>query len=273
VCVYHNPADAYQQNDTICFRQEFTDYYAYDDGSAERAIGIQSQGGMIALRYQAAIEDTLIGLRIHWTPYGRDVSNNPFLLRIWNDGGGIPGSEIVENFTFHNPDYYQDGYDIFSYYAYDQPLAVSGTFYVGWVQSDDVPYYVGNDKNRDNNTGKMFVMLQNNVWEQVGITGSIMVRPVFKSRKTPIVNVNEQDTARLEIYPNPANDQVIIAALPNGDATIEVLDFSGRIVHTERSFGQSQVTLDTSEMADGVYVIRVVDAFSRSYTQRVIVRH
>lgn len=273
VCIYHNPADAYQQNDTICFRQEFTDYYAYDDGSAERAIGIQSQGGMVALRFQSAIEDTLIGIRVHWTPYGRDVSNNPFLLRLWNDGGGIPGSEIIENFTFHNPEYYQEGYDIFTFYPFDQNVAVSGTFYVGWVQSDDVNYFVGNDKNRDNNTGKMFVMLQNGVWEQVSITGSVMIRPVFKSRKTPIVGVNENENAGISVYPNPTHEVLTISALPDGESLIHVVDITGKTVLTERSFGIQNFALNTSELSDGFYVIRIISNNKQVHAERIVVRH
>lgn len=273
VCIYHNPADAYQQNDTICFRQEFTDYYAYDDGSAERAIGIQAQGGMVALRFQSAIEDTLIGIRVHWTPYGRDVSNNPFLLRLWNDGGGIPGSEIIENFTFHNPEYYQEGYDIFTFYPFDQNVAISGTFYVGWVQSDDVNYYVGNDKNRDNNTGKMFVMLENGIWEQVGITGSAMIRPVFKSRKTPIVSVSENESTGISIYPNPSNELLNISALPEGETLVDVVDITGKTVLTERSFGIQNVQINTSSLADGLYVVRVISNNKQVRAERIIVRH
>lgn len=273
ICVYHNPADAYPQNDTICFRQEFTDYYAYDDGSAERAFALQSQGGMVALRFQSAIEDTLIGVRINWTPYGLNLSNSPFLLRVWNDGGGIPGSELVENFTFQNPQYYHDGYDIFTYHAFDQPVAVSGTFYVGWVQSNDVPYYVGNDKNRDTNTGKLFVMISNNVWQQSSITGSILVRPVFKSRKTPITTVSENEENGLSIYPNPANDLVNLSGIPAEANAVNIFDISGRMVKTERLFGQRQLSVDMRNLHTGTYILQISGPERIYARERLMIQH
>jgi hypothetical protein len=271
-CVYHNPADAYAQNDTTCFRQEFTDYYAYDDGSAERAIGLTSAGSMFALRFQSAITDTLIGIRVHWTPAGNDISSSPFLLRLWNDAGGLPGNEIIENFTFYNPEYYQDGYDIFTFYAFDAPTEVSGTFYVGWVQSDAVLYSVGNDKNIDNNTGKLFFKLPNSNWQISPVTGSIMVRPVFKSRKTEIVSVKENEITNTSIYPNPAQDRLIIQGLDIGNQyKIQIFDMSGKLVYTERTFGEGQNELDIESLERGYYILNLTDQSGSAANHKLMI--
>ena len=271
-CVYHNPTDAYPQNDTTCFRQEFTDYYAYDDGSAERAFAVQAAGGMLALRFQSAITDTIIGIRVHWTPYGNDPTNSPFLLRLWDDAGGLPGAEIVENFTFHNPEYYQEGYDLFTFYPFDAPTEVSGTFYVGWVQSDAVLYNVGNDKNIDNNTGKLFIKLPNSNWQQSGITGSVMIRPVFKSNKTPILSVDENVIANTSIYPNPARDMVVLEGLDaSKEYQIQIFDMSGKLVLTERTFGGSQNELRIENLESGYYILNISDQLGTSANHKLMI--
>ncbi len=271
-CVYHNPTDAYLQNDTTCFRQDFSDYYAYDDGSAERAFAVQAAGGMLALRFQSAITDTIIGIRVHWTPYGNDPSFSPFLLRLWNDAGGLPGNEIIENFTFHNPQYYQDGYDIFSFYAFDTPAEVSGTFYVGWVQSDAVLYNVGNDKNIDNNTGKLFIKLPNSNWQQSGITGSVMIRPVFKSNKTPIVSVKENTIENTSIYPNPAQDRLILQGLAIGEKfQIQIFDMSGKLVMTEQTFGNGQNELQLNDLERGYYILQISNQAGSTVNHKLMI--
>ncbi len=271
-CVYHNPTDAYAQNDTTCFRQEFTDYYAYDDGSAERAIGLTSAGCLFALRFQSAITDTIVGIRVHWTPTGNDVSGSPFLLRLWNDQGGLPGSQIIENFTFHYPEYYQNGYDIFTYYPFDAPTEVSGTFYVGWVQSDPFLYNVGNDKNIDNNTGKLFFQLPGEGWEQSPITGSIMIRPVFKSRKTVVSSIAENSLLKTWIYPNPAQNSIILEGLnASKEYQIEIFDMSGKKVWTEQTFGSGRNELDVQTLGRGCYILNVTDNTGASVNHKLMI--
>lgn len=271
-CVYHNPTDAYPQNDTTCFQQVFTDYYSYDDGSAERAFAVQGAGGMLALRFQSAITDTIIGIRVHWTPYGNDPSNSPFLLRLWDDVGGLPGAEIVENFTFHNPEYYQDGYDLFTFYSFDAPAEVSGTFYIGWVQSDAVLYNVGNDKNLDNNTGKLFIKLPNSNWQQSGITGSVMIRPVFKSNKTPIVSVSENTISSTSIYPNPAQDRLTLEGLRVGEKyQIQIFDMSGKIVLTEQTLGNGQNEIQLDQLERGYYILQISNQAGDSVNHKLMI--
>ena len=233
---------------------------------------MQAAGGMLALRFQSAITDTIIGIRVHWTPYGNDPTNSPFLLRLWDDAGGLPGAEIVENFTFHNPEYYQEGYDLFTFYPFDAPTEVSGTFYVGWVQSDAVLYNVGNDKNIDNNTGKLFIKLPNSNWQQSGITGSVMIRPVFKSNKTPILSVDENVIANTSIYPNPARDMVVLEGLDaSKEYQIQIFDMSGKLVLTERTFGNGQNEIPLNDLERGYYILQVSNQAGSTVNHKLMI--
>lgn len=273
VTVFHKPTDAHLMNDSTTVKQVFANYYAYDDGSAERAYGVQAAGANVAVKYQLAIEDTLYGLLVHWTPYGNTNALDPFLLRVWNEGGGVPGAQIEEQFSSHLPRYYQEGYDLWTYYPYDNPLAVSGTIYVGWVQSNNTLYNIGNDKNNDTNTGKLYYQLPNGNWTQSQVTGSVMIRPVFRAGKTGPVSVAELDEDALLVYPNPAEDQLNISGLnPQTKNTIRIYDLSGRIVLTEQAFGSVQTTLDVSSLSRGTYFVEVSAGLDAIHRTKIIVQ-
>lgn len=253
--VYHNPTDAFPQNDTTTLLQHFSNYYAYDDGTAERAYAINGAGSEVALRYQTNIEDTLYGVQIYWIPYGNNPDASPFFLRLRNDINGQPGNEIIENFTFHSPQYYQEGmYERFTYYAFDEPVAVNGTFYVGWVQSDDVLYNVGNDKNFDSNSGRLFTKETTGNWSATTITGSLMVRPVFKAGLPAPVSTKSIHSTSFRIYPNPSEDWVRVEA--EGLKKIELIDLYGRIIHTEQTFGSSR-EFSVNAFPSGTYIVRL----------------
>ena len=53
-------------NDSIGFNQVFSNYYAYDDGTAEKAYALDAIGGQLAVRFLLAKADTLDGV---FTPF------------------------------------------------------------------------------------------------------------------------------------------------------------------------------------------------------------
>ena len=245
-------------NDSIGFQQTFTNYYALDDGSAERAYALNETGGKVAMRFDVEIEDTLLGLFIHFTPFQNDVSNETFLLRAWTNDGGQPGAEIGENFNFHSPQYYNDGYNIFSYYEYDEPLVVSGNTFVGFIQNSDARLNVGLDKNTNNNASRLYYQLGlGAAWQASGIQGTVMIRPVFSSGKSFVWNGIEEAASALNVYPNPVQDQFTIQSDGRIEG-VEVYNMFGQLMHQESGNGLSLVKIDASIWAEGSYIL-VVD--------------
>lgn len=245
-------------NDSIVFKQEFTNYYAYDDGSAERAYALNVAGGQVAVKYSVATPDTLLGLFIHFTPFLDDVSTETFLMRIWGDGGGVPGNELALNFEFKSPTFYTAGNDVFGYFEYDEPLEVDGVIYVGFVQNGSDELNIGLDKNTNSNASRLFYNLGlGSQWLQSGIQGSVMIRPVFKSGKSFVWNnIEEQDEIEANIYPVPASDILTIApeAFYTENYAVELVDMNGRIVLQESNlFGTNQINI--SELAEGLYLL------------------
>lgn len=254
---YHQTLDANVQNDSASVDQEFFNYYAYDDGSAEKAWFINAAGGKVAVKHQAVIPDTLLGLLIHFTPFRDDNSDELFILRAWSDDGGQPGEELMENFGSHTPEYYSEGYNLFKYYSYDDPIPIDGSFFCGFVQSEAVKMNVGLDVNTNTNSFKtQFTLGPFEPWQSSGVDGSLMIRPVFTSGKSPDnVSVGEIQKEDWSIYPNPVQD-ILIVDTPFSRSNILIYDISGRVVFQE-SASRTLSQLDVSNLPNGTYIVEI----------------
>ena len=77
--------------------------------------------------------------------------------------------------------------------------------------------------------------------------------------------------AELRIFPNPASTSVTLSFEGiNGQATVEIVDISGRIVSSVMT-ANNQITLDVSQLAQGAYFVRVTGDEATA-VRRLIVR-
>ncbi len=253
-------------NDTVTFEQHFGNYYAYDDGSAEGAYALNDEGSAAAMRFNNLLEDSLLGLLIHFTPYTFDNSGETFLLRVWEDEGGSPGAEMTENFQLYNPDYYREGYDVFEYYEYDAPINIlAGDFHVGIVQTSAAELNIGYDKSRNaNSTSLRYKLGPNGQWAQSGVAGSLMIRPVFQSDKDlewDFVDIDEQNPINgldFSVYPNPAKNSLSSESFVNG-RTLRIINSLGALVR-EEVIVSSQV--DIFDLPEGIYITQLIESGS-----------
>ena len=204
----HTEKEGVMDNDSIVFQQVFENDYAYDDGTAEKAYSLTANGAKLAMRYPIAEPDTLLGLAIHFTPYYNNSDLETFLLRAWSDSIGVPAEELGENYQFHTPQYFTDGYDLFAFYAYDEPIPVDGIIHVGLIQSNDALLNLGLDKNTNANAGEVHYQLGlGGAWVSSEIQGTVMIRPVLRAGKTEAwSSISEWNTGKkgLLVYPNPS---------------------------------------------------------------------
>jgi hypothetical protein len=78
---------------------------------------------------------------------------------------------------------------------------------------------------------------------------------------------------KLRVMPNPAsNDALVMIELGNNtqQAVLNVIDISGRLVHSEMVLSNSQRQLDLSNLVDGIYFIEVV-CENKKYTTKLMV--
>ena len=269
VKTYINPTDARLQNDTATLRQYLYTSYAYDDGTAERGYSNAAAGGMIAMKFRAEVTDSLLGLFVHWLPSGVNVTAETFLLRAWSDGGTQPGAELDENFNYQHPAFYTHGENYFSYYSYDNPIAVTGNFYVGWVQSGSVGLPIGNDKSGTVNATKVFYNSGfQQPWQQSSINGALMIRPVFKSGKSSVWNsVSETQTITPSVYPNPFSESFTVQGLnENSTYTISVISSTGQLISSSIQSHVTRVEMENSQLSNGIYFIQITN----NSTQEII---
>jgi hypothetical protein len=265
-----NP-DALRYNDTTTVVQEISNYYSYDDGSAEQGYWLNTQGGRIAYRFDTQGQDSLRAVRMYFDPiftYG-DIPNDPrdgdFLITVWQDLDQLP---IFQNISFSSPEYRPWGPDHFIEYPLDSTIAVGGTFYVGWTQTNAVKMNLGLDKNRVNND-RMFYNV-GDVWQQSQAPGSWMMRPVMVSTVDPFASVPEPESvSAMELFPNPAVDEVRIRFTGAAPRTIELMDATGRRVTAERY--RTNGAISVNGLSEGLYVVRALDTDGRTLAQQRLI--
>lgn len=254
--------DVNRYNDTITFVQELSNYYSYDDGSAEAGYSLNIAGAQLAHRFDIVGGDSLRAIRMYFLPMAnpppdQQPTQGSFLITVWKQLTPEPVI-IHQNFSFSSPEYRDHGHDKFVEYPLDSTIWVDGTFYIGWTQTNNVKMNLGFDKNRNNNN-KIFFRTGLN-WQITVHEGSLMMRPVFVSAVDPFLGVEEPVVMgdELLVYPNPATESFQLS-LPetHGGERVQCLDATGRLV-LEQAWSPGQ-PVSTDAMANGLHLVRVLD--------------
>ncbi|MFM7814878.1 MAG: T9SS type A sorting domain-containing protein, partial [Flavobacteriales bacterium] len=265
ICAAFSPTDIHTSNDTMCIQQHFSNYYAYDDGSAERAYGLQNAGGKMAIRFNTPVEDTLLGYYAYFCPIQYVATDQTFIMQAWSETNGTPSELLtaeLDNFTFHQPHYYESGPDLFIYYPLQTPISIpAGNFFVGCIQQNAISLNFGLDKNTNANGSLLFYQLQGqSTWLPSNITGSVMLRPVFKSAMPNWTQVDEQSSELLHLYPNPSHDVLTISGLnPTGRYEIAWISSEGKLIGQQQASYVSQSAVVTTDLSPGMYFLRITD--------------
>jgi PKD repeat protein len=74
------------------------------------------------------------------------------------------------------------------------------------------------------------------------------------------VGIVENSNLTFEVYPNPANAQIIIAFENQTESSINILDAMGRVVMNEvvTGAGAQAVSVNVNELASGSYTVQVI---------------
>lgn len=251
-------------NDTVIHRQVFDSYYAYDDGSAEGIYALGNKPGvMLAYKFSIVAQDSLKGLYFYFPYIKNDVSQFTFRILLWGDNNGIPGSIIYQSNDIDNPKY-SDSINEFIRYDINPPVAVNGTFYVGWQQTTVDKIYLGFDRNMNNQNKIFHTLASNNSWSNTTLAGSLMMRPDFGNAEpfAHVVKVNKKEL-ELNVYPNPANDLIYINGTDmeseiTGKYEVKIFNTLGQEIlkQTITNF-QSSPSINISSIPNGLYFLQV----------------
>jgi hypothetical protein len=244
-------------NDTCVFLQKFYNYYAYDDGTAEGGYSLVSAlvnpENYLAVRFTLAQADTLRGVRMWFNSVLDNANVEPFTLMVWDDDYGEPGNVL---FSMANqwPAHAENPSE-FVYYEFEEPFVVSGTFYVGTYQTQDVPLNIGFDQNND--ARAHWVYSTSGEWKEPFLYGAPMIRPVL-GKYFDCTPVRDIDHLQFSVYPNPA-DQQITVVLENviGHSCEAIMyDMTGRKV-AEFILNDNYNILNISSLESGIYLLQV----------------
>lgn len=248
---------SFLQNDTTYGVQRFQNFYSYDDGSAEAAYGPTGVQSRLAIQYETYVADSVIGIRMNFVPSVNDVTNNLFLVTVWNDNNGEPGSVIYEDDVFlpRTPHFGYGRDNFVDYYFQDtMKVHVEDKFYVGWRQFEQDRLNIGMDMNI-NNSDKVFYSIDNEIsWANTSFEGSVMIHPIFSTGMDAILGLesNKKDISAT-VFPNPTNGKVNIRMDQGVYQGAEVYNMQGtQILNTEEQI------IDLSNEPKGVYFIRLV---------------
>lgn len=262
-------------NDTIVQHQEFYNYLAYDDGTAEKAYFLKLSStlpGKTAIEFHLNEPDTVTGVMIYFGRQVPDASAKLFSVAVYGDIAYNGGTDkVVYQEDFLLPRYLRN--DFYYTYKFEKPVAMpAGTFYMTVIQpalSNSDSLYLGLDVNR---TGANHLYYNvDGYWKTVVLSGAVMVRPVLG----PIIASgigNEGGVIKKQpvfaIAPNPAKDVVTVIFNYNQPLNYELIDMQGKVLM--RNTISSGSKIDIGSLATGMYMLRLTGEGYTTNPQKII---
>lgn len=260
--------------DTLYYSQVFSNYFAYDDGTAERSYGASADNTKMAVQFRAYQPDTLRGVQIYFNRI-QDVNvYDYFHIGVWNDNNGKPGSLIYkkENLKPYLPDLN----DFHTYIFQDTILRLTvNNFYVSVTQTTFDNLNIGFDRN-NNSKSKTFYNTSG-TWISSPFDGSLMIRPVLGRSLAESGTKPKSPPGKLEITPNPpGNTDIIKLTLPAWASspqywkymTTRIYDLSGRLLFS----APYEEQLSISNLDPGFYIVDILDAaFTKHYAAKLLI--
>lgn len=243
-------------NDTTGFYQSFSNYYSYDDGSAEAAFGPTGAQARLAVQFDAYEADSLVGLALHFVPSVNDVSSKLFLISVWSNENGHPGQLLYEDDVFfpRMPTYGNDR-DVFINYFFDdtQKVSVPASFFVGWRQLDPERLNLGLDRNIDHSNKVQYSVDGGFTWYTSPFEGSAMLRPIFSTALDASLGIDSPNSAipTWSCYPNPSAGEVhVVVPQQFENQLIQIVNLQGQVV------GQAEdLIIHTEALPEGIYML------------------
>ena len=255
--------DLTPSNDTLVRTHALSDYYAYDDGTAERGYTLNAQFGKVALKFAPLVPDTLRGLDLYFAPVLEDPTLNEFRIAIWASVNGVPGSLIYKSDTFATPQYTQ--LNEFVRVAFDTLLVVSDTVFVGYEQRYSNEMHIGWDRNTSQRN-KLYYNVDN-TWMASEIDGTLMIRPIFGAAISTTLTQPEV-FCEFEVYPNPSSDFIYLCT-EHHVAHWELTDVQGRRV---MEGSELPGKLSVAHLESGMYVFELIATTGARGRNRLIIR-
>ncbi len=97
--------------------------------------------------------------------------------------------------------------------------------------------------------------------------GGVVTKTITVSACVGIHEIN--NSSHFKIYPNPANDYLIITYAKDSDITFKLFDATGKLLITKQLNGRSN-RIDINTLAKGIYFIETSDSSKNTYRSKVV---
>ncbi len=248
-------------NDTLTQTILFDNYFAYDDGSAEKAYYLLPAANIpakTALEFTLNQADSVSGVDVFFAPQVPSAEGKLFSVILYQSLGAIGGNPDV---ILKQQDFYTVKYTSqkngFSTYGFDEPIFLpAGKYYIGLMQptnsGSDTIYY-GLDVNNTSNSQKLSFNVIGN-WFTSTTVGSIMMRPLVGKRvTTTAVLAIEPQKNNVSIYPNPVLNTIYIYSNEIFE-NFTLFDINGRKIKEGKI---KNATVDVNDIIPGNYILEL----------------
>jgi len=259
-----------RQNDTVHGTLELDNYLALDDGSAERAYGIENvTGSRVAQKFNTGglgSNDSLKGISMNFAWFKDSVYS--FRLAVWApaDSGSAPGALLyLTDSVYQHSDHWNR--NDFFHFALDSAVDISAysSVWIGYVDvSAATTLYVGLDQERTLPNAMQRYYGDGFNWYPSLEPGALLLRPFF--RYTPAdMAIEVPSAAAFQVYPNPSTHVVSVASKNMDPFDVVFLNVNGQILL--QASGEGKIELDISKVPKGLYLIRTLQNGALTYTK------
>ncbi len=290
------PSDEVEQNDTFRLNQNLNDYVAYDDGTAEAGFGLKGifyDNWKVAYQFNLNKADTLRAVGMKFNRSIKGIDNKRFNLMVWNKLGPLGENPSAEELLLEKEDqkvkYNGNGHDNFVIYELENPIEVSGTFFIGWKQLSPFMLNIGLDKNygdlfRNKEPNNRIFVNQDGSWNKTILDSAsnfaLMIRPYisnqpisdFSNTKKAIKN-NPLEDVSLSLYPNPAKDFVKIKMnrKPEDILKGKVLNANGQVLKRFH-LSKKNKRLNLNGFSEGLYMVNIELENGETLTKKLLLQ-
>lgn len=262
---YYPPVNATDRrlNDTIVKDVVFDNYFAYDDGTAEKSYFLLSAinfPAKTALKFTLNEPDTVRGLMVHFGAQVPTAAGKYFSIVLYHHLGSIGQSDsiLLQEDLFRVM--YEPACNGFTTYAFQNPVRLdAGSYYIGITQpanfgSDSI--YYGLDVNRNANIDYLSYNVDG-TWYNSNVQGTVMMRPIVGQEftATGIHDISHDALGDVTLYPNPVSDAFTIQS-EHTFTSCTIYSMQGQVVATPSIAGKE---VKLGKLAPGIYVCFLKD--------------
>ena len=280
----------FRRNNLVSDITRFSNYFAYDDGSAESGIQFNYGGGTnpaIAIQFHTNVNDTLKGIQIMFPHLAESDDRQEFTFVVW--GPDLFATPLYESKVM-NPIFVSEtlqtdsiqGITTFVLKSIETGRDTSiyipkGIFHLGWKQVNvsERGLLVGFDLNSPFAEDKNYYF-NGSSWsplEEVSpfFNGAVIMRPIVTSGleliSTPSVDLSSEQN-KLQVYPNPASTILNISHGGDWEGGSYILyDSFGKILLR----GPVDSPILTGNLQSGLYTLLVSSADNKHQITKTIV--